>query len=86
MDTSWLIIEHMKQAILDKQNRPLTPHRGKTEQTTPKRGKADQAEEAFRHLMSESSRRGFYGVVTLSLNVQDGHIQQVRLCTERQLK
>lgn len=77
MDTSLHIIEQMKQTILDKEKRPLA---------APKRGKAEQAEEAFRHLMSESSRRGFYGVVTLSLNVQDGHIQQVRLCTERQLK
>lgn len=49
-------------------------------------GKSQQAEAAFWRLMSEASRRRFYGSVTLSLSVQDGRIQQVRLTTDQALK
>lgn len=51
-----------------------------------KTGKSQQAEAAFWRLMSEASRPGFYGSVSLSLSVQDGRIQQVRLATEQALK
>lgn len=47
------------------------------------RGRAGDAQAAFAELLSASSRRGFYGAVTLSMNVQDGFIQQVRVTTER---
>lgn len=50
------------------------------------KGKAAAAEAAFDELLAESSRRGFYGTVSLSLNVQDGFIQHVRVSTERLLK
>lgn len=50
---------------------------------SPSRGKAGDAEEAFAALMSEASRRGYYGTVSLTLNVQDGAIQHVRVATDR---
>lgn len=49
----------------------------------PNRGKARDAQIAFAELLSEATRAGFYGTVSLTLNVQDGHVQQVRLATER---
>ena len=52
---------------------------------TPKAGKAAQAESAFVALVSEATRRGFYGAVTLTLKSQDGRIQHVALSTERVL-
>ncbi len=52
----------------------------------PRRGKAEQAEAAFAVLVGEASRRGFYGTVSLSLNVQDGFIQHIRVATDRLLK
>lgn len=58
-------------------------------QMTPPRvskGKAATAEDAFASLMAEASRRGFYGTVSLTLNVQDGSIQQVRASTDRLIR
>lgn len=51
-----------------------------------RRGKANQAEAAFVRLLSESSRRGFYGNVSLTLSVQDGFIQHVRVATDQLMK
>ncbi|TWT46497.1 hypothetical protein [Botrimarina hoheduenensis] len=51
-----------------------------------RRGKAQQAEAAFWRLMQESSREDFYGTMTLTLSVQSGHVQQVRMTTDRLLK
>ncbi|MEO0529627.1 MAG: hypothetical protein AAF266_03515 [Planctomycetota bacterium] len=50
---------------------------------TRMRGKAGDAEAAFVALMAEASRRGYYGTVSLTLNVQDGAIQHVRVATDR---
>jgi len=47
------------------------------------RGKAADAQAAFADLLAESSRRGYYGSVSLTLTVQDGFIQHVRVATER---
>lgn len=55
----------------------------KNPDTTPRSGRAHDAQAAFAELLTASSRRGFYGTVTLSMNVQDGFIQQVRVTTER---
>lgn len=52
-------------------------------ETTPRGGRAHDAQAAFAELLAASSQRGFYGSVTLSMNVQDGFIQQVRVTTER---
>ncbi|QDT70481.1 hypothetical protein MalM25_34290 [Planctomycetes bacterium MalM25] len=47
------------------------------------KGRASDAQAAFAELLAASSQRGYYGTVTLSMNVQDGFIQQVRVTTER---
>ncbi len=52
----------------------------------PTKGKSAQAEQAFIALLNECSRSGYFGSVSLTLNVQDGHIQHVRIATDRQLK
>ncbi|MEO1497503.1 MAG: hypothetical protein AAFV43_10165 [Planctomycetota bacterium] len=49
-------------------------------------GKTQQAEAAFWRLIKEASSPGFYGSLSLSMNVQDGAIQQVRVATEQTLK
>ncbi len=48
--------------------------------------KAEQAETAFARLMADASRRGFYGTAGLSLSIQDGHIQHIRVAVERMIK
>lgn len=56
-------------------------------QATARRGgKLEQAERAFVELLAEASRSGFYGSASLTIHVQDGHIQHVRVASERLLK
>ncbi len=50
------------------------------------RGKARDAQEAFADLLSEATQRGYFGSVSLTLHVQDGFIQHVRVATERVVK
>ena len=50
------------------------------------RGKARDAELAFVDLLSEATRRGYFGTVSLTLHVQDGFIQHVKVTTERLVK
>lgn len=47
------------------------------------RGKTELAKEAFARMLADLSRRGYYGSVSLTLSVQDGHIQHVRLATDQ---
>lgn len=54
--------------------------------STPHLNKVQQVEIALAKLIAEASRRGFYGNVAVSLSVQDGHIQHIRLTTERMIK
>ena len=49
-------------------------------------GKAELAKEAFARMLADLSRRGYYGSVSLTLSVQDGHIQQVRIATDQMVK
>jgi hypothetical protein len=48
--------------------------------------KVDQAEAAFAKVMAEASRRGFYGTAGVTLAVQDGKIQNIRIAVERMIK
>ena len=52
--------------------------------TTP--NKAEQAAAAFAKLLADASRRGFYGTAGLTLSVQDGSIQNIRVTWERMIK
>ncbi|MCI0493295.1 MAG: hypothetical protein L0Z07_10205 [Planctomycetes bacterium] len=55
-------------------------------QTAPQLNKAAQAEAAFAQLMAEASCRGYYGTAGLSLSIQDGRIQHIRVAIERMIK
>ena len=48
--------------------------------------KAEQAQAAFAQLLAEASRRGFYGTAGLTLSIQDGSIQYIRVALERMIK
>jgi hypothetical protein len=55
-------------------------------QTTPQLNMIQRVEQAFAQLLADASRRGFYGQAGLTLNVQDGRIQHIRLAIERMIK
>lgn len=55
-------------------------------QTTPQSNKIQQVETALAKLLADSSQRGFYGQAGLTLSVQDGVIQHVRVAIERMIK
>ena len=55
-------------------------------QTTPQLNKIAQAETLFAQLIAEASRRGFHGTAGLTLSVQDGRIQHIRVATEKMIK
>jgi hypothetical protein len=57
-----------------------------TMEKTPTSTKLQQAEAAFAQLIAEASRRGFYGTAGLTLSIQDGTIQHVRVAMERMIK
>jgi uncharacterized protein with FMN-binding domain len=57
-----------------------------TLETTTKTNKVEQAEVAFAQLMADASRRGFYGNAGLTLSIQDGRIQNIRVAVERLIK
>jgi hypothetical protein len=54
--------------------------------TTPQGNKLQQVETAFAQLVADASRRGFYGTAGLTLSVQDGRIQHIRLAMEKMIK
>jgi len=49
-------------------------------------GKRRVVESAYAELIAEALQRGFFGTATLTLNVQDGHVQQARVATERLIR
>jgi hypothetical protein len=57
-----------------------------TATSTPETNKVQQAEAAFAQLMADASRRGFYGTAGLTLSIQDGRIQHIRLAVESMIK
>jgi hypothetical protein len=57
-----------------------------TLEATSKTNKVEQAEEAFVRLLADASRRGFYGTAGLTLSIQDGHIQHIRVAVEKMIK
>lgn len=61
----------------------MNPALPRSEQPT---SKAQLAERSFAELLAAASRRGFYGAASLTLNVQDGHIQHVKIATERMVR
>ena len=55
-------------------------------QTTPQINKIEQVEAALAKLLADLSQRGFYGEAGLTLSVQDGRIQHIRVALERMIK
>ena len=55
-------------------------------QSTPQLNKVQQVEMALAKLIAEASRRGFYGTAGLTLSIQDGRIQHIRVAMERLIK
>jgi hypothetical protein len=54
--------------------------------TRPKPNKAQQAQTAFAKLLADASRRGFHGTAGITLVMQDGHIQHLRVSVEEMVK
>jgi hypothetical protein len=52
----------------------------------PQGNKLEQVEAALAELLAEASRRGFYGTAGLTLVVQDGRIQHLRVVVERMVR
>jgi len=48
-----------------------------------KPNKIEQAEREFAKLLVATSQRGFYGEASITLSLQDGHLQHVKIATER---
>ena len=48
--------------------------------------KIEQLEAALAKLIADSSQRGFYGEAGLTVSVQDGVIQHIRVAIERMIK
>lgn len=55
-------------------------------ESTTKPNKLAQAQEEFARVVSDASQRGFFGTAGLSLSVQDGHIQHIKVSVERMIK
>jgi hypothetical protein len=53
---------------------------------SPQNQKVEQAEGALAKLLADSSQRGFYGEAVLTLSVQDGVVQHIRVAVERMIK
>lgn len=55
-------------------------------QTLSQGNKIEQIESALAKLIADLSQRGFYGEAGLTLSVQDGRIQHIRVALERMIK
>jgi hypothetical protein len=58
----------------------------RTVTTTPQMNMIDRVEKALAQLLVDTSRRGFYGEAGITLSVQDGRIQHIRVALERMIK
>jgi hypothetical protein len=54
--------------------------------TKPQTNKIQQVEAALAKLLADLSQRGFHGEAVLTLSVQDGVIQHIRVALERMIK
>jgi hypothetical protein len=54
--------------------------------TTPHLNMIDRVEKALAQLLADASRRGFYGEAGITLSVQDGRIQHIRVAIERRIQ
>src|SRR5437868_4364284 len=54
--------------------------------TTGQLNMIQRVEQALAQLLADASRRGFYGEAGLTMSIQDGSIQHVRVAIERMIK
>jgi len=54
--------------------------------TPPANDRRMQAEQEFRKLIENVSSRGFHGTASVTVSVQDGHIQHTRIAVDRMVK
>jgi len=54
--------------------------------TPPANDRRMQAEQEFRKLIESVSSRGFHGTASVTVCVQDGHIQHTRITVDRMVK
>lgn len=55
-------------------------------ETMPQKNMVDRVEKSVAQLLADSSRRGFYGEARLTLSVQDGRIQHIRVAIEKMIR
>lgn len=55
-------------------------------QRSPRNSKSEQVRTGLAELLAHVSSPGFYGGGSLTVSVQDGHIQQVKITAERSLR
>jgi len=57
-----------------------------TSTLSEKTGKKAQAQAEFAKLLAAAETRGFQGTASITLSVQDGHIQHLRVAVERMVR
>jgi hypothetical protein len=55
-------------------------------QSITKPSKRSQAQAEFAKLLSAAETRGFHGTASITVSVQDGHIQHLRVSVDRMVK
>ncbi len=57
-----------------------------TSKMSEKASKKAQAQAEFAKLLAAAETRGFHGTASITLSVQDGHIQHLRVAVDRMVK
>jgi hypothetical protein len=52
----------------------------------PKQNKRQQAQDEFSRLLDAAGARGFYGTASVTVIVQDGAIQQLKVSVDRMIR
>jgi hypothetical protein len=55
-------------------------------QNNPTPSKRQQAQAEFAKLLAAAECRGFHGTASITVSVQDGHIQHLRVAVERMVR
>jgi hypothetical protein len=55
-------------------------------QSITKTSKRTQAQAEFAKLLSAAETRGFHGTASITVSVQDGHIQHFKVSVDRMIK
>ncbi|TWT30340.1 hypothetical protein KOR34_48980 [Posidoniimonas corsicana] len=48
--------------------------------------KASHAQAVLAEMLTKVARPGYFGAATMTVTLQDGHVQQVKVTTEKQIK